>query len=205
MFLIRSRSTGRKVWVPLPNRQTAKGAASAPEQTHEVLQPMLGNIDESCFLGADSGPALQAGARAVGAIASAVVHSQDVFTPLLTLPKANLKPHHLATMRRFASKKWRRQTVKETRTGFKLLGGDNSAEGVFGQAKQQLRRVNALGRKSAVQVSKSFLASQWLLHRPGLLNLLRAFRAYRAYHLDELAVDPYDQLTEARPWEKLEL
>ena len=37
----------------------------------------------------------------------------------------------------------------------------------------------------------SLIASQWLLQRPGLL--LRVFRAYRAYHLDELAVDPYDQ------------
>ena len=88
---------------------------------------------------------------------------------------------------------------------FQALGGDNPAEAVFSQAKNQLRRVNRLGRDAAKTVSKSFLAAQWSLHRPGLLNLLQAFRAYQAWNVDRLGVDPYDQLTEDRPWELLEL
>ena len=57
---------------------------------------------------------------------------------------------------------------------------------MFSQAKNQLRRVNRLGRDAAKTVSKSFLAAQWSLHRPGLLNLLQAFRAYQAWNVDRL-------------------
>ena len=74
----------------------------------------------------------------------------------------------------------------------------------FSAAKFQLRKVNAMGRKAAPHVSKSFLAPQWLLHRLGLLHLLRVFRTYRALNVDELGVNPYDQLDEPRPREKLE-
>ena len=205
MFLMRSRSSGRRVWVPLPNQTVARGAASAPEKTAEVLQPMLDNIHSSCFLGADSGPALQSGAAAVGAMASAACHSREEFTPLLSLRKKNLSPEHLKTFRKFAKGKGGQKTVHETSHTFQVLGGDNPAEAVFSQAKNQLRRVNRLGRDAAKTVSKSFLAAQWSLHRPGLLNLLQAFRAYQAWNVDRLGVDPYDQLTEDRPWELLEL
>ncbi|CAE7495856.1 unnamed protein product [Symbiodinium natans] len=135
-------------------------------------------------------------------MASAACHSREEFTPLLSLRKKNLSPEHLKTFRKFAKGKGGQKTVHETSHTFQVLGGDNPAEAVFSQAKNQLRRVNRLGRDAAKTVSKSFLAAQWSLHRPGLLNLLQAFRAYQAWNVDRLGVDPYDQLTEDRPWER---
>ena len=40
MFLIRSRTICRKLWVPMQNKLAARGAASAPERTGEVLKPI---------------------------------------------------------------------------------------------------------------------------------------------------------------------
>ena len=66
-------------------------------------------------------------------------------------------------MRKFAGKTWKHSVVKDNKTTFQILGGENAAEGVFSQGKAQLRRTNKLGRTSAAGATKAFLAAQFVL------------------------------------------
>ena len=59
VFLLRNRESGQNVWVPLPNKTCAKGAAGPAERRTEIEAAMEKHIAKSCYLGADSGPAIQ--------------------------------------------------------------------------------------------------------------------------------------------------
>ena len=59
VFLLRNRENGQNLWVPLPNKTCAKGSAGPAERRTEIEAAMQKHLSKSCYLGADSGPAIQ--------------------------------------------------------------------------------------------------------------------------------------------------
>ncbi|CAE7648774.1 unnamed protein product, partial [Symbiodinium pilosum] len=182
-----------------------KGAAGPAERRSEIEDAMERHIAKDCYVGADSGPAIQSMCAKMEVPASAAVHSAEIFRPLVKFPKYGLTPGQIRTMRKFAKPKRAVAKVKgmqkDSRT-FQTVGGDNTAEAQFSSAKHQLRRQNLLGRAGAKRATSALLAGPYQNHVPGLAPLLQAFSVY---FMDRLGVDPYKVFEEADPWHVLDV
>ena len=70
------------------------------------------------------------------------------------------------------------------------VGGDNSAESEVARGKQQLRRINRLGRSSPANNHIDLLAARRFLLKPGLMTVLKALEIYRLHRLGTLGRHP---------------
>ena len=96
LFLMRDRSSKKTVWVPLKNAVTQRGSPGPAEKLGEISEAMKKRLRSGCYLGADAGPAIQSMAQQLGVPASAAVHSQEVFTPLVRFAKKDLTPSQVS-------------------------------------------------------------------------------------------------------------
>ena len=111
-------------------------------------------------------------------ILTGVNHQKKIFTPASKIAKKDLKP---ASARFLKSKaKGTKKVAAEYKKHFRLAGGDNAAEGVFGHISNMLRKTNSKGRNAKAKM-RTLLAqsSAALLRRPGFLSVLQAHKEYR--------------------------
>ena len=89
---------------------------------------MTENLSSTCFLGSASGPALQARAQAVGALAGKACHGQDVFSPLLFLRKRKLTERRVSVSKKktLNPKTLNPKTLNPGVFKFFLLQGDSA-------------------------------------------------------------------------------
>ena len=121
VFLLRNRDTGQNLWVPLPQKVCARGAAGPAERRDEIEPAMQRHLGRNCYIGADSGPAIQSVCADMGLPASAAVHSAEIFTPVVKFRKSSLTAGQIRTMRKFANSKRGSKRVKGTGKKGKLF------------------------------------------------------------------------------------
>ena len=73
-----------------------------------------------------------------------------------------------------------------------MVGGDDQCESQIAVGKNQLRRLNALGRLAPKHAHITLLSARWLLHSPGLRTVLSALRTYKEDRAGMLGCDPAD-------------
>ena len=86
---------------------------------------------------ADGSPALQSAAKTAQVPSlKGVSHIKHLFTPLSVIPKKGMVQAELLLLRDLV----KQGCARETRMGFRIVGGDNTAEGLASVTKRQLRR-----------------------------------------------------------------
>ena len=110
--------------------------------------------------------------------ASGVKHGAKVYTPTSKLKKKDLPSGVARMLKRNSTGKQR--LAKQTSRDFTLAAGDNSCEGLLGNVKASMRRLQSVGRGGSEAVKTVQALSAAALHRhPGLAAVLDAHRQYR--------------------------
>ena len=104
-------------------------------------------------------------------------HNLDEMSPVKRIEGSGLQASQRKLLQRLA--KHKQPAAKKVQDDFLVVGGDNKAESEVSRAKQQLRRVNQLGRVSPLMSHMTSLAGRGLLLHPGLRTILQAFKVYR--------------------------
>jgi hypothetical protein len=99
----------------------------------------------------------------------------NVFTPLVALPKESL-PEDVITILGQAAKQ-KDSCVLEQSKAFKVVAGDNAAEGLQGHLNNALRRHGLKGRSHVPTVAT--LSAAAVLRNPGFDAVLQAVSDYR--------------------------
>ena len=115
----------------------------------------------------------------------------DEMTPTVSFPSACLSNKQTRTAQKAAAvKKKPAAHFFPKKKSFRIVGGDNQCESQIAVGKNQLRRVNALGRMAPRHAHVTLLASRRLLHNPGLRSVLDALRAYREDRAGKVGCNP---------------
>ena len=162
----------------LAGLRTVGSAPLPPERILEVLRPVREALGENTISGLDGGQGLTAAAISAKSVSlPGVKHGAGVFTPLCCLKKSQLPPAVVLLLRGEASKD--KPCVRETKTLFKLVAGDNAAENINEKIASTLRRLNLKGRlRSGSQAQVNALHAARVLRKPSFLDVLDAIGVY---------------------------
>ena len=113
----------------LESRETGRGAPTPPETFEELrgpVQEVMGKTTFGVVDGAVNFKKAVLGANAI--MLEGVKHNGDVFTPIFSIPKKKFSADAIT----FLSKQTKQPQpfVRELKTCFRLVAGDNSAESV---------------------------------------------------------------------------
>ena len=145
--------------------------------------------------GADGSPALQSAARTANVPSlKGVSHIKHLFTPLSVIPKKGMVDAEVRLLRDLV----KQGCARETRMGFRVVGGDNSAEALASVTKKQLRRHGLISVTNDSIEHRNLLAVHHINKKPGLLTVLTALKKFREMSMSSL--QPASKVWDRAPW-----
>ncbi|CAE7023590.1 unnamed protein product [Symbiodinium sp. KB8] len=192
VLVMSGRFSKKTVVRPLPHTVQKRGAPGGGETFREILPLMTRHIEsDSVVAASDSGSGLTKAWQALGVPAAQARHGLDEMTPTVSFPSACLSSKQARTVRKAAAvKKKPAAQFSPKKRSFRIVGGDNQCELQIAVGKNQLRRVNALGRMAPRHAHVTLLAARRLLQNPGLRSVLDSLRAYREDRAGKVGCDP---------------
>ena len=189
MLVLKGRQSKQWSSQPLPVKVSKGKRGMGPETVEEVSGPIQKQTPASALLGVDGARAWK-GAAAGRIVLGGVNHQTKVFTPASKVSKQKLP----AKTKKFLDKQsnGKRKGARMYQRHFRLAGGDNCAEGIFGHLANIMRKTNSRGRHAKPQMrTLQAQSSAALLRRPGFLNVLLAHAKYKeALLTGRLGVSP---------------
>ena len=181
MLGITKRETREVAYFQLPNKQTAKGAASPPESYEEVKDPVLATVGKDIFLCVDGAQVWKKLAKRDldDAPVASTNHLKKQYSKWVKVT-VKKKPFPKATAIAQARVKGRK--VKNPRK-VGVRAGDNLIEAKFGAVKRKIRRRNGL--QNPKNAGAQFLTASWLGLHPGPEGVGKALRAWLLAKVDE--------------------
>ena len=145
------------------------------ETQREVFRPITSTFRDGSVQSCDSSPTFKA-------INSKAKQLRTV--PIVTVVHGKKpKPQWVKKCRLQVSKMSKKLkkglNVKPGQRSVTVGAGDECVEGLFGNAKAGMRRVNMMGRRTSNRAHINFLASCWQLRHPGLDGVIEAFKIHR--------------------------
>ena len=117
-------------------------------------------------------------------------HNLDEMTPLRKLAVKDLGYAQAKVLKKAAVAKRPAAQFSPQKRKVTVVSGDNGCESEFARNKQQLRRLNLLGRSSPQTSHVDVLATRRLLQNPGIQTCLHALKVYRQDRAGQLGHDP---------------
>ena len=199
-----TRASMKKTLVlPLRANTQKKGAPGGTESKKEILPLMQKHLHaDSVVAGSDSGLGLQKAWQDMEVPSALARHNLDEMTPTRSWTMSKLKPAQQRTVKHAAVAKRPAALLSPKETRVRVVGGDNQCESHIAHGKNQLRRVNALGRMAPSSAHVTLLACRRLLHSPGLATVLDSLASYRRARVGCLGCDPrhYADYEQDKQW-----
>ena len=179
------RDSKESVLVPLADKTSTKGVKNlGPERFDEVRGPAKKYFVEGMLAMQDGCPALKKALKEVNKFqkvpSAVVIRSRQEYAKqtkfLLSKLPQKLREYVQTKKPKACSKVY-----------YYTLGGDNAAEGWFGNINNCRRRQNLTGRGSTKRAHVNTLSSARLLKAPGLYSVLDALAVYREKMQDSVA------------------
>ena len=126
----------------------------------------------------------------MGVPAAQARHGVDEMTPTVSFPTSSLKPRQVRVLKKAAAAKKPAACFSPKERNVRVVGGDNQCESQIAVGKNQLRRLNALGRMAPRTAHTTLLSARRLLRKPRLKTILEALRLYRTARVDLLGCEP---------------
>lgn len=176
-LVLKGRQSKKWSSQPLPVKISTGQRGMGPETAEEVTPAIQKQVPKSALLAPDGARAWKRAADG-RVILTGVNHQKKIFTPASKVAKKDLKP---ATARFLKSKaKGPKKVAAEYKKHYRIAGGDNAAESVFGHISNMLRKTNSKGRNAKAKMRTPLAqSSAALLRRPGFLSVLQAHKEYR--------------------------
>ena len=189
MLVLKGRQSKQWSSQPLPVKVSKGKRGMGPETVQEVSGPIQKQTPASALLGVDGGKAWKKAAEG-RIVLRGVSHQTKIFTPASKVSKQKLP----AKTKKFLEKQsnGKRKGARMYQRHFRVAGGDNCAEGIFGHLANIMRKTNSRGRHAKPQMrTLQAQSSAALLRRPGFLNVLLAHAKYKeALLTGRLGVSP---------------
>lgn len=187
VLVIKGRESKKVVVKPLKSKPFKKGGPGAGETAEEFLPHFWKHLKaDSLIACSDAGSGLGKAWKRLGIPAATAKHSIDEMTPLRSFKVKDLTSGQKKTAQMLAAKKRPAALFSPKKRKVTVVGGDNSAESEVARGKQQLRRINRLGRSSPANNHIDLLAARRLLLKPGLMTVLKALESLEIYRLHRL-------------------
>ena len=176
-LVLKGRQSKKWSSQPLPVKISTGKRGMGPETAEEVSPHIQKQVPKSALLAVDGARAWKRAADG-RQILTGVNHQKKIFTPASKVDKKDLKPASVRFLQ--GRSKGPKKVAAAYKQHYRVAGGDNAAEGVFGHISNMLRKTNSKGRNAKAKM-RTLLAqsSAALLRRPGFLSVLQAHKEYR--------------------------
>ena len=191
MLCIRGRFTKQAVMKPLRPKSHARGAPSGGETSREISGHLQKHLQSNSVIACtDAGTGLKKAMAGLNIPHATARHNLDEMTPLRKLAVKDLGYAQAKVLKKAAVAKRPAAQFSPQKRKVTVVSGDNGCESEFARNKQQLRRLNLLGRSSPQTSHVDVLATRRLLQNPGIQTCLHALKVYRQDRAGQLGHDP---------------
>ena len=172
------------------------GHGGGAESLAETIAPVSKKLRKGKHLAAaDGSPALHSASKTQHVPSlKGVSHIKHLFTPLSVIPKKGLVEAEMLLLRDLV----KQGCARETRMGFRVVGGDNAAEALASVTKRQLRRHGLISVTNDSIEHRNLLAVHHVNKKPGLSTVLAALKQFRELSMSSLM--PASKVWDAAPW-----